>query len=73
VDIERHLVNVKEKGGRTHWYKISREGISAIEDDAQTNGKRDHIINIIKNGSVVAWQHINKSTNVIEKKKYGAR
>jgi integrase len=32
VDFERRLVNVEEKGGRTHGYKISREGISAIED-----------------------------------------
>ena len=32
VDFERHLINVKEKGGMTHGYKISREGISAIED-----------------------------------------
>jgi integrase len=32
VDFEKRLVNVQEKGGRTHGYKISREGISAIED-----------------------------------------
>jgi site-specific recombinase XerD len=32
VDFERRLVSVEEKGGRTHGYKISREGISAIED-----------------------------------------
>jgi integrase len=32
VDFERRLINVKEKGGMTHGYKISREGISAIED-----------------------------------------
>ena len=31
VDFERGLVNVEEKGGRTHGYKISRAGISAIE------------------------------------------
>jgi integrase len=32
VDFERRLVSVEEKGGRTHGYKNSREGISAIED-----------------------------------------
>jgi integrase len=32
VDFERRLIHVEEKGGRTHGYKISREGISAIED-----------------------------------------
>ena len=32
VDFERRLINVEEKGGRTHSYKISRGGISAIED-----------------------------------------
>jgi integrase len=32
VDFEKRLINVEEKGGRTHGYKISREGISAIED-----------------------------------------
>jgi integrase len=32
VDFEKRLVNVEEKGGRTHGYKISRKGISAIED-----------------------------------------
>ena len=29
VDFKRRLINVEEKGGRTHGYKISREGISA--------------------------------------------
>lgn len=32
VDFEKRLINVEEKGGRTHGYKISREGISAIKD-----------------------------------------
>ena len=32
VNFEKRLINVEEKGGRTHGYKISREGISAIED-----------------------------------------
>ena len=32
VNFERRLIHVEEKGGRTHGYKISREGISAIED-----------------------------------------
>ena len=32
VEFEKRLINVEEKGGRTHGYKISREGISAIED-----------------------------------------
>ena len=32
VDFEKRLINVEEKGGRTHGYKISREGIAAIED-----------------------------------------
>ena len=32
VDFEKRLVNVEEKGSRTHGYKISREGISAIKD-----------------------------------------
>jgi len=32
VDFEKRLISVEEKGGRTHGYKISREGISAIED-----------------------------------------
>jgi site-specific recombinase XerD len=32
VDFERRLINVEEKGRRTFGYKISREGISAIED-----------------------------------------
>jgi len=32
VDFERRLINVEEKGGRKHGYKVSREGISAIED-----------------------------------------
>jgi len=41
--------------------------------DAEKNGERDYIIDIIKNGSVVAWQHINKNTNMTEKKKYGVK
>jgi integrase len=32
VDFEKRLVNVEEKGGRTHGCKNSWEGISAIED-----------------------------------------
>jgi integrase len=32
MDFERRLINVEEKGGRTHGYKIFREGITAIED-----------------------------------------
>jgi integrase len=32
VDFEKRLITVEEKGGRTHGYKISREGIAAIED-----------------------------------------
>ena len=32
VDFERRLINVEKKGNRRHGYKISREGISAIED-----------------------------------------
>ncbi len=34
MDFKRCLINVEEKGGRTYGYKISREGISAIEDYA---------------------------------------
>jgi integrase len=32
VNFEKRLIHVQEKGGRTHGYKISREGIAAIED-----------------------------------------
>jgi len=32
MDFEKRLVRVEEKGCRTHGYKMSREGISAIED-----------------------------------------
>ena len=32
MDFERRLINVEEKGGRTHGYEISREGISAIKN-----------------------------------------
>jgi integrase len=32
VDFEKRLISVLEKGGRTHGYKISRQGIDAIED-----------------------------------------
>jgi integrase len=32
VDFKIRLINVEEKGGRTHGYKISREGISAIKN-----------------------------------------
>ena len=33
--------------------------LSQLIYDAKTKEDRDHIINIIKNGSVVTWQHIN--------------
>jgi integrase len=32
VDFEKRLINVEEKSGRTHGYKVSRGEISAIED-----------------------------------------
>ena len=32
VEFEKRLINVQEKGGHSHGYKISREGIAAIED-----------------------------------------
>ena len=32
VNFEKRLIHVEEKGGRSHGYKISREGITAIED-----------------------------------------
>jgi integrase len=32
VDFEKHTVTVREKGGQSHRYKISREGAKAIQD-----------------------------------------
>src|SRR5512132_187781 len=32
VDFEKHTVTVREKGGQTHRYKISKEGAKAIQD-----------------------------------------
>ena len=32
VDFKRRSVSVEEKGGRTHTYKISGEGLAAIKD-----------------------------------------
>jgi hypothetical protein len=34
-------LKVEEKGGRTHRYKISREGISAIENYVAKEGAAD--------------------------------
>ncbi len=41
VDFERRLINVEEKGCRTHGYKISREGIAVIEDYVQNERAAD--------------------------------
>jgi integrase len=42
VNFKKRNVSAEEKGGRTHTYKISREGLKAIEDYLEKERKQDH-------------------------------
>jgi integrase len=42
VNFKKQNVSAEEKGGRTHTYKISREGLAAIEDYIEKERKQDH-------------------------------
>jgi site-specific recombinase XerD len=42
VDFKKRSVSAKEKGGHTHNYKISREGLAAIKNYIEKERGQDH-------------------------------
>jgi integrase len=56
VDFDKHTVNVREKGGQSHRYKISKEGAKAIKTISARSGGSTRRCSLTLRRSSCRWR-----------------